>query len=55
MNEKKYKVSFVRIVTAENETEAIEQAIADSSFPDTQDIYDNFCVIEMEENKWWKR
>lgn len=43
-----YIVSFIRIVEAECEQEAIEKAINDSSFPDTQDIYDNFIVKERE-------
>ncbi len=45
---RKYRVSFIRIVEAEDESEAIENAIRDSSFPDTQDIYDNFIVEEVE-------
>lgn len=48
---KKYIVSFVRLVEAEDEQEAIENAIKDSSFPDTQDIYDNFVVEELKENE----
>lgn len=48
---RKYKVSFVRYVEAEDELEAIENAIMDSSFPNTQDIYNNFSVEESKNEK----
>lgn len=46
---KKYKVSFVRIVEADDEYEAISEALRDSSIPDTQDIYSDFYVEEIED------
>lgn len=45
---KKYRVSFIRVVEADDEYEAISEALKDSSFEDTQDIYDNFYVSEVE-------
>ena len=48
---KKYEVSFVRIVEAEDEYEAISEALRDSSIPDTQDIYSDFYVKEIVDNE----
>ena len=48
---KKYKVSFVRVVEAEDECEAISEALRDSCIPDTQDIYSDFYVTEIEDGE----
>lgn len=48
---KKYRVSFVRFVEAESEDEAISEALKDSSIPDTQDIYSDFYVQEIEDDE----
>ena len=48
---RRYRVSFIRIVQAEDEYEAISEALKDSSIQDTQDIYGDFDVEEVEDNE----
>ena len=48
---KKYKVSFVRIVEANNENEAKERAIEDSCLRDTPELEGELYVEELKHEK----